>query len=262
MTGAMLLAVDVGNTQTHFGAFRAGELVEEWRIATERDATADQLGADLAELLALRGLGLGDIGASIVSSTVPQAAQEWSALARRYLGHDMPIVGSALRTGMPIRLHNPRELGADRLVNAVAAYERVRGACVVVDFGTAITFDAVSPSGEYLGGVIAPGVEISIEALTERAAALPKVVLGEPRELIGRSTLDALRSGGAYGFAGLVDGIVRRLRAELGPETYVIATGGLAGAVLPFTETIDEADDLLTLTGLRLVHERNADALA
>lgn len=252
----MLLAVDVGNTQTHLGAFAAGELVEHWRFATVRDSTADELGAVLRSLLALRGLAFDDLDESIVSSTVPRLAHEWAAMAGRYLGHAMAIVGPGVRTGMPIRIDNPRELGADRLVNAIAAYDRFGGPCVVVDFGTAITFDAVSADGEYLGGIIAPGAEISLEALIDRAEKLPQIDLAEPRTLIGKSTVDAIRSGMVYGFAGLVDGIVHRLHAEVGPGD-VIATGGLAGAVFPFTETIDEADDLLTLTGLRLVHERN-----
>jgi type III pantothenate kinase len=252
----MLLAVDVGNTQTHLGAFAADELVEHWRFATVRDSTADELGVALRSLLALRGLGFDDLHASIVSATVPRLAHEWAGMASRYLRHAMPIVGPGLRTGMPIRIDNPKELGADRLVNAIAAYDRFHGPCVVVDFGTAITFDAVSGDGEYLGGIIAPGAEISLEALIERAEKLPQIDLAEPRSLVGKSTVDAIRSGMVYGFAGLVDGIVHRLHAELGPGD-VIATGGLAGAVFPFTETIDEADDLLTLTGLRLIHERN-----
>jgi len=252
----MLLAVDVGNTQTHLGAFAGSELVEHWRFTTVRDSTADELGVALRSLLALRGLGFDDLHASIVSSTVPRLAHEWAGMANRYLRHAMPIVGPGLRTGMPIRIDNPKELGADRLVNAIAAYDRFGGPCVVVDFGTAITFDAVSGEGEYLGGIIAPGAEISLEALIERAEKLPQIDLAEPRSLIGKSTVDAIRSGMVYGFAGLVDGIVHRLHAQLGPGD-VIATGGLAGPVFPFTETTDEADDLLTLTGLRLIHERN-----
>lgn len=253
----MLLVVDVGNTQTHLGTFRGEELVEHWRFATARESTADQLGAALRSLLALRGLTFDDVDAAIVSSTVPQLGPEWVGMAERYLGSPMTIVGPGIKTGMAIRLDNPRELGADRLVNAVAAHERFGGPCIVVDFGTAITYDAISADAEYLGGIIAPGVEISMEALTERAAKLPKIDLGEPRSLIGHSTVDAIRSGVVYGFAGQVDGIVARLRAELGQEAKTIATGGLASSIVPFCESIDEVDDLLTLTGLRLIHERN-----
>jgi type III pantothenate kinase len=254
----MLLVVDIGNTQTHFGTFDGAELREHWRFATVRESTADELGAKLANLLALRGLGFGDLRGSIVSSTVPQLGAEWRQVGERYLGDTTLVVGPGIRSGMPIRYENPREIGADRLVNAVAAYDKVGAACVVVDFGTAITFDPVSAEGEYLGGVIAPGVEISMEALTERAAALPKIDLVPPRSVIGKTTVDAIRSGVVYGYAGLVDGILRRLRDELGAEAATIATGGLAAAIVPYTDEIDEVDDLLTLTGLRLLHERNA----
>ncbi len=254
----MLLVVDVGNTQTHFGTYRDGRLVEHWRFATVRDSTADELGAVLRNLTELRGIGLADLDASIVSSTVPQLRPEWEAMAKRYLDHEMLVVGPGIKTGMALRYDNPREIGPDRLVNAVAAYDKVHGACVVVDFGTALTFDPVSAEGEYLGGIIAPGVEISMEALTNRAAALPKIDLAAPRALIGKTTVDAIRSGVIYGYAGQVDGILRRLRAEMGPEIETIATGGLAEHIVPFTEEIDETDDLLTLTGLRLLHERNA----
>ncbi len=256
----MLLVVDVGNTQTHFGVFPDGSdaVTEHWRFSTVRESTGDELGAALSNLLGLRGLSFADVGRSIVSSTVPQLSEQWTAMSRRYLGHDMLVVGPSIRTGMPIRIDNPREVGADRLVNAVAAYERVRDTCVVVDFGTAITYDAVSAAGEYLGGIITPGAEISIDALYERAAKLPKVELAEPRSLIGKSTVDAIRSGIVYGFAGQVEGIVARLRRELGASTFVIATGGLAGALVPFIrESIDDVDDLLTLTGLRLIYDRN-----
>lgn len=253
----MLLVVDVGNTQTHFGTYDGDRLVEHWRFATVRTSTADELGAALRNLLELRGLGLADLDASIVSSTVPQLRPEWGAVGQRYLRHETLIVGPGIRTGMALRYDNPREIGPDRLVNAVAAYDRVGGACICVDFGTAITFDPVSATGEYLGGIIFPGVEISMDALTERAAALPKIELVEPRSLIGKSTIDAIRSGVVYGFAGMVDAIVRRLRAELGQETETIATGGLAGIIVSHAETIDEVDELLTLTGLRLLWERN-----
>jgi type III pantothenate kinase len=253
----VLLVVDVGNTQTHLGMFDGDTLVQDWRFATVRDSTADELGAALRSLLALRGLGFEDVDASIVSSTVPQLRPEWSQMAARYLGQEMPVVGPGLRTGMAIRMDNPREVGPDRLVNAVAGFEKLGGPCVIVDFGTAVTHDVVSAEGDYLGGVIFPGVEISLEALSERAAALPKVDLVEPRTLVGKSTVDAIRSGVLFGFAAMVDGIVGRLREELGAETRTLATGGLAELIVPYCDAIDGVDDHLTLTGLRLIWERN-----
>lgn len=253
----MLLVVDAGNTQTHLGTFRGGQLVHNWRFATVRDSTADELGAVLRNLLALRGVSLENLDAAIVSSTVPQLRPEWTAMAARYLGCEMQVVGPGLKTGMPIRYDNPREIGPDRLVNAVAGYAKMGGPSVVVDFGTAVTFDVVSADGEYLGGIIFPGVEISMEALTERAAALPKIELGTPRALIGKTTIDAIRSGAVYGFAAMVDGILGRLRLELGEDMRTLATGGLASAIVPFCEAIDDVDDELTLTGLRLIWERN-----
>ncbi|MBV9817531.1 MAG: type III pantothenate kinase [Solirubrobacterales bacterium] len=258
----MLLVVDVGNTQTHFGVYPDADAIvsEHWRFATVRESTSDELASKLGNLLELRGLHFADVESSIISSTVPSLADQWTAMSRRYLGHEMLVVGPAIRTGMPIRIDNPREVGADRLVNAVAAYARVGDACVVVDFGTAITYDIVSGAGEYLGGIITPGAEISIDALYERAAKLPKVELAEPRALIGKSTVEAIRSGIVFGFAGQVDGIVRRLRDELGDGTRVVATGGLAWVLVPAVrETIDEIDELLTLTGLRLIWERNQE---
>jgi type III pantothenate kinase len=257
----MLLAIDVGNTQTHVGIFEGEDLLEHWRLATESSATADELVVRVANLLALRGRILGDVDASIVSSVVPQLTPEYAGMCDRYLGDGCLIVGPRVKTGMPILLDNPLELGADRLVNAVAAYERFGGACAVVDFGTAITFDAVSAAGEYMGGVIGPGVEISMDALAERAAKLPPIELGEPLGepggVIGKTTQASLRSGIVYGFAGAIDAIARRVQRELGSEADFIATGGHAAAIVPYCEMIDEVDDLLTLTGLRLVYERN-----
>ena len=255
----MLLVVDAGNTQTHFGTFDGDVLVEHWRFATVRTSTADELGAALRSLLGLRGLGFEDLTASIVSSTVPQLEPEWLTVGERYLGHEMLAVGPGVRTGIPIRYDNPREIGADRLVNSVALRDRVPDrAAVCVDFGTATTFDIVSPDGEYLGGVILPGIEISLDALTERGAKLPKIELAAPRGVIGKTTVDAIRSGILYGYAGAIDGILVRIERELGEEVQAIATGGLSSTIVPFTEHIDEVDDLLTLTGLRLIHELNA----
>ena len=178
-------------------------------------------------------------------------------MVERYLGHRMLSVGSGLKIGMPIRIDNPRELGADRLVNAVAAHARFNGACISVDFGTAVTYDCVSETGEYLGGVIAPGVEVSLDALTMRGAKLPKIDLLPPRTAIGKSTVEAIRSGVIYGYAAQVDGIVGRLVREMDGEPDVIATGGLAGSIAPYCDAIEEIDDLLTLRGLKLLYERN-----
>jgi type III pantothenate kinase len=256
----MLLAVDVGNTQTHLGAFQGVDLMEHWRFQTRAGATGDELAERIAGLLALHEMALPDIDSVIVSSVVPPLGTQYEALVDRHLDGSTPclLVGPAIRTGMPIRIESPYEVGADRLVNAVAAYERFRGPCVVVDFGTGINFDAVSAAGEYLGGAIAPGVEISLTALAERGARLPRVDLAEPDAAIGRSTRAAIESGVVFGFAGLIDGIARRIEGELGDGVQFIATGGLAASIVPFCETIDVVDDLLTLTGLRLIYERNS----
>ncbi len=253
----MLLAVDVGNTQIHLGIFAEEELVDHWRLATAPDATADELAVALNGLLAVSGIELGRIDASIVSAVVPQLGHEFERLSERYLDKPCLLVGPALKTGMPIKIDNPHELGADRLVNAVAAHDRAGGPCVAVDFGTSTNFDVVSAAGEYLGGVIAPGVEISMEALTERTAKLPRIDLTAPESVIGRNTQETMQSGVVYGFAGLVDGVCRRLNDELDGEATFIATGGLANVIAPYCETIDDVDDLLTLTGLRLINDRN-----
>jgi type III pantothenate kinase len=254
----MLLAVDVGNTQTHVGAFRDAELVEHWRFQTRAGATGDELADRIAGMLALREIPLTAITAMAVSSVVPPLGIEYEQIAARYLDGGCLLVGPGVKTGMPIRIENPHEVGADRLVNAVAAYERFGEACAVVDFGTGINFDVVSDAGEYLGGAIAPGIEISLTALAERAARIPRIDLAEPEGAIGRSSRAAIQSGVVYGFAGLIDAIAHRIEAELGEGLDFVATGGLAEAIVPFCEAVDEVDDLLTLTGLRLIHERNS----
>jgi type III pantothenate kinase len=254
----MLLAIDVGNTQTHLGVFEGEELAEHWRFQTRAGATGDELAERIKGLLELSGCDFAALDAMVVSSVVPPLGTEYQTMADRYLESPCLLVGPGIKTGMAIRIDNPYEVGADRLVNAVAAYRRFGGACVVVDFGTGINFDAVSADGEYLGGAIAPGVEISLTALTERGARIPRIDLAEPGAAIGKSTRAAIQSGVVYGFAGLIDGIARRIEAELGEGTPFIATGGLAAAIVPFCEAIHEADDLLTLTGLRLVWELNA----
>src|SRR3954462_13033444 len=252
----MLLTIDVGNTQTHIGAYRGEALLEHWRFATRRESTGDELATTLVGLLALRGFTLDDVDGAIVSSVVPQLAHEYEHVSERYFAGTLTDVGPGVRTGQPIRTENPHEVGADRLVNAVAAYDRVGAACVVVDFGTTINYDIVSAEGELLGAIFTPGVEISIQALAQRTARLPPIEIEAPSELIGRTTVAAIRSGIVYGFAGQVDAIVGRLREEMGEEITAIATGGLARTIVPFCDQIDETDDLLTLTGLRLIWER------
>lgn len=252
----MLLAVDVGNTQTHLGAFDGERLVEHWRFQTRAGATGDELAERIAGMLALSGVSLGDLKAVCVSSVVPPLGTQYEQLSERYTDAACLAIGPGVKTGMPIRIDNPLEVGADRLVNAVAAYERFQAACVVVDFGTGINFDAVSGAGEYLGGAIAPGLEISLTALVERAARIGRIDLEEPETAIGRSSRAAIQSGVIFGFAGLIDGVVRRIEDEMG-EVQLLATGGLASTIVPFTETIDEVDEMLTLKGLRLIHERN-----
>jgi type III pantothenate kinase len=253
----VLLAVDVGNTQTHLGAFDGERLAEHWRFQTRAGATGDELAERIAGLLALSGLSLDEIDAVSASSVVPPLGAQYEQLAKRYLDAPCLTIGPGVRTGMPIRIENPLEVGADRLVNSIAAYDRFRSACIVVDFGTGINIDVVSSEGEYLGGAIGPGLEISLSALIDRAARITRIDLAPPETAIGRSSVGAIQSGFVFGFAGMIDGIVRRIEEELG-EARLLATGGLAAVVVPFTETIEEVDDMLTLKGLRLIHERNA----
>ena len=250
----MLLAVDVGNTQTVLGLFDGAELREQWRLATERERTGDELGVLLHGLLdadAVDGICL--------SSTVPTLVREWQGLAERWLEAPLLVVGPGTKTGIPIRYDDPREVGPDRIVNAVAARERHGAPCIVVDFGTSTNFDVVSPAGEYVGGVLAPGIEVSMDALFARAARLFKVDFAEPETVIAKNTASSLQSGLVYGFAGQVDGIVERIREELGVEAQTVATGGLADLIVPHARTLGTIDPFLTLEGVRLVWERNRD---
>ena len=249
----MLLAVDVGNTQTVFGLYDGPKLAEHWRVATEPERTGDELGVLLGGFLdvdALDGICL--------SCTVPSLVRSYQEFAARWARARLLSVGPGVRTGIPVRYDDPREVGPDRIVNAVAARDRYGAPCIVVDFGTSTNFDVVSPEGEYVGGVLAPGVEISMDALFARAARLFRVDFTEPASVIGKTTASALQSGLVYGFAGQVDEIVTRIRAELGADARAVATGGLAEVVAPHARTIERVDPLLTLEGLRLVWDQNA----
>ena len=248
----MLLAVDVGNTQTVLGLYPDGELADHWRLATERSTTADELGVVLGGLLDLDA-----VDGICLAATVPVLVREWELLASKWAQAPLLVVGPGVKTGIPIRYDDPREVGPDRIVNAVAAKARYGAPVIVVDFGTSTNFDVVSPDGEYVGGVIAPGIEISMEALFARAARLVKVDYATPPAVIGKTTIGGLQSGLVYGFAGQVDGIVARIREELGADAPAVATGGLADLVAPHSCTIERVDSFLTLDGLRLVWELN-----
>ena len=250
-----LLAVDAGNTQTVFGLFDANRLAEHWRVATDGRHTADELGVMLSAFL-----DLDRIDGICLSSSVPALVREYEQFAARWAGVPLLALGPGVRTGMPIRYDDPREVGPDRIANAVAAKDGYGAPCIVVDFGTSTNFDVVSPEGEYVGGVLAPGIEISMDALFARAARLFRVDFVEPPTVIAKTTAAGLQSGLVYGFAGQVDEIVRRIRGELGVEARAVATGGLAELVAPHSSTIERVDPFLTLTGLRLVWELNRSA--
>jgi type III pantothenate kinase len=247
-----LLAIDVGNTQTAFGLFEGEELREHWRVTTERNRSADELGALYGSFIDLTS-----VDGVAIASTVPQLHRAYEELAKEYAKAELLELGPGVKTGVPIRYDDPREVGPDRIANAVAAVERYGAPSIVVDFGTSTNFDVVSPQGEYVGGVLAPGIEVSMEALFSRAARLFKVDFTEPETVIAKNTASSLQSGLVYGFAGQVDGIVERIREELGADAQTVATGGLADLIVPHAKTLETIDPFLTLEGVRLVWQRN-----
>lgn len=255
----MLLAIDVGNTNAVFGLYRGEDLLETWRIATRRETTGDEYGIILRQFFAISGHATGDVQAIAIASVVPPTLQPLTEMCERYFKRRPLVVGPGIKTGISIFYDNPREVGADRIVNAVAAYEKYKSAVVVVDFGTATTFDCVSERGEYLGGVIAPGIGISVEALFQRASKLPRVELVRPKHVIGKNTVHSMQSGIVFGYVGLVDGIVERIGREYKSPPRVIATGGLAHLIADESATIESVDENLTLDGLRILHERNRE---
>jgi len=251
----MLMVLDVGNSNTVLGVYRQEELVHNWRLVTERDRTADEWGILLRTLFSLGDISTGVISAILISSVVPPACPALEEMSLRYFGIQPLFIEPTMDLGMPVRYHPPEDVGADRIVNAVAAFENFGGPAIVVDFGTATTFDAISEEGEYLGGVIAPGIGISAEALFHRAARLPRVDVRRPRKVIGDSTVGSIQSGLYWGYAGLVDGVLRRMKTEL-EGAHVVSTGGLAELISPACEEIDSVEKNLTLEGMRLIYRR------
>ncbi len=253
----MLLCVDIGNTNIVMGLYRGEELVTHWRISTDHQKMPDEYGLLLLNLMALQGFQASDVDGIALASVVPPLTDTFIEMLRQYLRVEPLVVGAGIKTGVPIRYDNPRDVGADRVVNAVAGFRLYGGPACIVDFGTATTFDAISAKGEYLGGAIAPGIRVAAEALFQRTAKLPRIDLQRPAHAIGTNTVDSMRSGIFFGYVGLVEGMVVRFRAELGPEMRVIATGGLAGVVAQETKVIEIVDPWLTLKGLRMIYLLN-----
>ena len=254
----MLLALDIGNTNTVLGLFKDGLLTHDWRIRTEVNMTIDEYAITLRSLFAVHGIPLDSVSNVIISCVVPPVLNSAERFCKNHFQTDALVVGPGIRTGMPILYDNPKEVGADRIVNAVAAYEQRKDAVIVVDFGTATTFDYISERGEYMGGVISPGIMISCEALFLKASKLPRVeIFARPPSILAKNTIASMNAGIVYGYAGLVEGIISRMKKEVNREIYVIATGGLAALIASECPLIDSVDEYLTLNGLRIIFDRN-----